>query len=156
MSVYSDAAALILSERWAAIATIHEGQPLASHVAFAVEPGLTGLLFHISQMAAHTQALLEDPRACLAVGRPDTGDGDPQLLARVSLSGKVTAIEPDSGEFEVAKAVYVKRFPAAEMRFELGDFILFRFEIETARWVGGFGRAARMTGQQLAEAGAKE
>ena len=49
-------------------------------------------------------------------------------------------------------AVQDGRFPAAEERFALADFVLFRFEPSEARWVGGFARALRMTGAQLTEA----
>ncbi|MCC6132977.1 MAG: pyridoxamine 5'-phosphate oxidase family protein [Acidobacteria bacterium] len=149
MTVYSEALELIQSERWAALATIHEGHPLASSVAYVVEPGSAGLLFHLSQMAAHTEALLANPSASLVVSRPDTGQGDPQLLPRLTLNGTVEALDPSSEEYAAARRLYITRLPGAAERFELGDFILFRFTIETARYVGGFGRAARMTGEQL-------
>jgi putative heme iron utilization protein len=150
--IYRDAARLVLEERWAAVATLDDGLPLATMVAYAPEPGLGGLLMLLSGLAAHTRALLGDPRCSLAVTRPDRGEGDPQLLPRVSIQGAVEALEPESPEHAAGKGLYLARFPDAEPRFDLADFVLFRFVPAEARYVGGFARAIRMTGDQLAGA----
>src|SRR5512140_1537945 len=147
-----DAARLILEERWAALATLDGGLPLATMVAYAPEPSLTGLLMLLSGLAAHTGALLADPRCSLAVTRPDAGTGDPQLLPRVSIQGSAIALEADEPQYGAAKRTYLARFPDAEPRFDLADFVLFRFVPAEARYVGGFARAIRMTGNQLSEA----
>jgi hypothetical protein len=143
---------LILAQRWAAIATNDEGAPLASMVAYAPEPGLRGLLLFISQLAAHTRNLLASGGTSLAITAPDTGEGDPQMLPRVSLQGRVTPIPRDAPDFAEAATRYVARFPASERRFQLGDFVMFRFVPEEARYVGGFARATTYTGAQLREA----
>ncbi|HQN06931.1 MAG TPA: hypothetical protein PK569_05095, partial [Thermoanaerobaculia bacterium] len=62
------------------------------------------------------------------------------------------ALVPGTPEYETGQAAYVSRFPAAGERFALADFVLFQFEPSEARWVGGFARALRMSGTQLAEA----
>jgi putative heme iron utilization protein len=150
--IYEDAARLVLEERWASLATLDDGLPLATMVAYAPEPGLGGLVMHLSGLAAHTRALLDDPRCSLAITRPDGGKGDPQLLPRLSLQGSAEALEPETKKHAAARALYVARFPAAEPRFELADFVLFRFVPAEARYVGGFARAIRMSGGQLKEA----
>ena len=61
-AIQREVVALVTAQRWAAVGSIHDGQPLVSMIAYATEPGLDGLLIFISQMAAHTRALLEDPR----------------------------------------------------------------------------------------------
>jgi hypothetical protein len=119
---------------------------------YAVAPDGTALYVHLSQMALHTRALLTEPRAALVVSAPDTGEGDPQTLPRLSLAGVALAIVPGTPGYEAGQSAYVGRFPAAAERFALADFVLFRFEPAEARWVGGFARALRMTGAQLAEA----
>ena len=119
---------------------------------YAIAPDGAALYVHLSQMALHTRALLEEPRAALVVSQPDTGEGDPQTLPRLSLSGVALALVPGTPEYEAGRAAYVGRFPSAGERFALADFVLFRFEPAEARWVGGFARALRMTGAQLAEA----
>jgi len=154
-SVHLEIARLVLNQRWAALATVDEGAPLASMVAYATEPGLGGLLLFLSQLSAHTRHLLASDRASIAVTQPDTGEGDPQLLPRVSLQGRVTPIARDDEGFALAGARYVRRFPDAMMRFQLPDFVLFRFVPEEGRYVGGFARATTISGADL-QAAARE
>lgn len=147
-----EVARLIAGQRWGTLATLDGGAPLASMVAYAIEPGMSGLLFFLSGLSAHTRNLLEDPRASLAVGEPDHGGGDPQLLPRVSLQGRALPIERDDPAFEAAWSRYVQRFPDAAPRLELADFVLFDFRFDDVRYVGGFARAARLSGEEIAEA----
>jgi len=144
---------LVQAERWSAVATLDNGSPRASMVAYAPLPGMTGLLFFLSELSGHTRDLLRDPRASLAVTTPDTGQGDPQLLPRASLSGAVTVLERESEAFDEARAVYLARFPDAEPRFDLADFVLFLFTPAHVQYVGGFGRAARVAWQEVSTAG---
>lgn len=153
--VYEEAARLVLSERWAALGTLDGGDPLVSMTSYASEPGLSGILMLLSPMALHTRNLLDDPRASIAVTRPDTGEGDPQELPRLTLSGRCEALERGSAEDEAARQVYAARFPGAGPRLTLPDMLLFRFVPEEGRHVGGFGRAARLTAAQLSEAAAR-
>jgi putative heme iron utilization protein len=153
-AVELDVVRLVFSERWGAIATLNDGAPLASMVAYAPEPKLDGLLLFLSQLSQHTRNLLEDPRASLAISRPDTGEGDPQLLPRVTVTGRVEVIERDSQAWQSASQVYVSRFPDAAPRFELGDFFLLRLRPANVRYVGGLARAFSMTPEELSEAAA--
>ena len=150
--IHVEAARLVLAQRWAAVATLSDGSPLASMVAYAPEPGLSGLLMLVSQLAHHTRDMLAAPRVSLAVTAPDTGEGDPQLLPRASLQGTVAQIPRNGDDFAAAAAVYVHRFPQSAMRLELADFVLLRLTVEEARYVGGFARAASMSGEELREA----
>jgi len=136
-------ALLVRERRWAALATLDDGAPLASMVAYAPEPGLAGLFLHLSELSLHTRNLLADPRASLVITDPDGGEGDPQLLPRVSLTGGVVLLDPDSAEWRAAREIYVARFPDALPRFDLGDFRLFFFVPDEARYVGGFAKARR-------------
>jgi putative heme iron utilization protein len=145
-------ARLLAASRWAALAVVDDGAPAAAMTSYAMAPDGPALYVLLSQMALHTRALLAEPRAALVVSAPDTGEGDPQTLPRLSLAGVALALVPGTPEHDAGRAAYVGRFPGAAERFELADFVLFRFEPAEARWVGGFGRALRMTGAQLAEA----
>mgnify|MGYP001210785945 CR=1 FL=1 len=146
------AARLLADSRWAALAVVEDEAPAASMTSYALAPDGAALYVLLSQMALHTRALLTEPRSALVVSAPDTGQGDPQTLPRLSLSGVALALVPGTPEHAAGRAAYTGRFPGAEERFALADFVLFRFEVSEARWVGGFGRALRMTGPQLAEA----
>lgn len=149
---YLPPARLLAASRWAALAVVNEGAPAAAMTSYALAPDGSALYVHLSQMALHTRALLEEPKAAFVVSQADTGDGDPQTLPRLSLSGVALALVPGTLEYEAGQAAYLGRYPSADERFALADFVLFRFEPAEARWVGGFGRALRMTGAQLAEA----
>lgn len=149
---YLPPARLLATSRWAALAVVHDGAPAAAMTSYALAPGGAALYVHLSQMALHTRALLAEPRAALVVSAPDSGAGDPQTLPRLSLAGVALALVPGTPDYESGQAAYLSRFPDAEERFGLADFVLFRFEPAEARWVGGFARALRMTGAQLAEA----
>lgn len=150
-----EAASLIAHERWAALATLDEGRPTVSMVAYAVEGSLDALVIFVSGLAAHTRHLVETPSASLAISAQDTGEGDPQLLPRVTLRVAATELPRGSDDFATSAVAYVRRFPDALPRFELADFRLFRFVIEDARYVGGFGRAASLEGHALREAAAE-
>jgi putative heme iron utilization protein len=134
-------AELLRGQRWGALATAAADGPLASMVAFVAEPGCSGLLLHLSRLAAHTRNLRADPRASLVIGAPDGGEGDPQTLPRVTLSGTVEIVERDAADYATARERYLQRLPGAEPRFGFGDFGLFRLCPREARYVGGFGRA---------------
>ena len=77
---YLPPARLLAASRWAALAVVHEGAPAAAMTSYALAPDGTALYVHLSQMALHTRALLEEPRAAFVVSAPDTGEGDPQTL----------------------------------------------------------------------------
>ena len=149
---YLPPARLLAASRWAALAVVDGGAPAAAMTSYALAPDGAALYVLLSQMALHTRALLSEPRAALVVSAPDTGEGDPQALPRLSLSGVALALVPGTPGHDAGRAAYLGRFPDAAERFELADFVLFRFEPAEARWVGGFARALRMTGPQLAEA----
>jgi putative heme iron utilization protein len=134
-------AELLRGQRWGALASVSADGPLASMVAFVAEPGCSGLLLHLSRLAAHTRNLLAEPRASLVIGAPDGGEGDPQTLPRVTLSGRVEVVERDAADYAAARERYLARLPGAEPRFGFGDFGLFRLRPREARYVGGFGRA---------------
>ena len=148
MSAVAEAARLLLRHRWAALAT--EG-PAASMVAYA--PGRdASLLLYVSSLSAHTRRLAEQPRVALVVSEPDPGIGDPQTLARVSVTGSVRLIDRRDPGFPAAWEAYVAHLPDAAPRLALTDFSLFRVTVEEVRYVGGFARAGTITAEQLAAA----
>jgi putative heme iron utilization protein len=153
-AISREAAALVRTQRWAALGTLSEGQALASMVAYAIEPGGGALLFHVSQLAQHTRDLLVHPRSSLAISEADSLEGDPQRLQRVTLTGVGSIIGRNDDTYLAAAEAYIERFPEAQMRFELGDFLLVRFTPDHVRYVGGFARAARFSWTEIQESGA--
>lgn len=137
--------ALLETQRWGALATARDNEPLASWVAFVRDEAGHEFLMHISRLARHTRFLELNPSASLGISESDANpEGNPQLLARVSLNGTVKIVERDAPDYARARTSYLARFPAAAQTFELGDFALYRLTVNDARYVGGFGRAYRV------------
>ena len=120
-----------------------------SMVAYAVYSEHVGLVFFLSRLAVHTQHLLENSHCSVVISQRDDGQCDPQSLARVTLQGKVAAIERTSLAFENAKACYCQRLPHSERLFEFADFSLFHFQPGRGRYIAGFGRTHRLSVQGL-------
>ena len=132
------ARALLASESAGVLSTIsvhRPGTPYGSVTPYALTADGAPLLL-LSRLAAHTKNLTADPRAGLFVG-DRTAVEDPQAGARVSLLGRVLPLP--AGEVADGRARYVARWPRGADYFALGDFSLWRFEIEEARLIAGFG-----------------
>lgn len=139
---------LIRTARSGAIATIEPGTgwPVATRVGVSTDfDGAPVVL--ISRLAAHTRALLEDPRCSLLVGTP--GRGDPLAHARVSLSCSAREVARDSAEHRRIEARYLRHQPKAELYSGLGDFRYFRLEPQSGSLNGGFGRAYALNREEL-------
>lgn len=147
-------AGLLRGQRQASLGTLAGGAPFVSMVGYAAEPDFGGFLLHLSRLAAHTAALLADPRAALLVSEPDDGRADLQTLARITVAGQVEQLDPASPAYAEARACYLARLPAAEVLFSFPDFVLFRLVPSEARYVGGFARTFVMTPKLLAQAAA--
>lgn len=130
----------------ASLGTLHEGAPLVSMVPVARVPDGSGFLIHVSRMAAHTRDLVADPRVGLLFTAPLEGQ-DPLALPRLSLQGVAKAV-PDA-ERAAAGAIYLARFPRAELTLGLGDFSFFRIRPASGRLVAGFGRAQTLDAPQI-------
>jgi putative heme iron utilization protein len=98
----------------------------------------------VSHLAQHTRNLVADGRASLLVLEPTAGD--PQQAARATLLGTARRLEGD--EEERARARYLEAHPDAAMYFDLG-FQLWALTPAEARYVGGFGAAAWVSGSEI-------
>ena len=132
------ARALLAGESVGLLSTIsvrRAGTPYGSVTPYALSAGGAPLLL-LSALAAHTHNLRADPRAGLFVG-DHSAVADPQAGARLSLMGRVVPV-PDH-EAADARARYLARWPRAADTLALADFSFWRFEIEEARFIAGFG-----------------
>ncbi len=134
------AATLIRSARFGALAVIEPktGSPLASRVGVATDTDGTPLIL-VSALSAHTGALLADPRCSLLVGEP--GKGDPLAHPRITLVCRARPLERGSDTHAQAARRYLNHNPKAKLYSGLGDFSIFRLELERASLNGGFGKA---------------
>jgi hypothetical protein len=98
----------------------------------------------ISHLAQHTKNLVADGRASLLVLEPT--EGDPQQAPRASVLGRARRLEGE--EESKARARFLAVHPDAERYFEL-NFQLWAIAPVEARFIGGFGAAAWVSGSEL-------
>ena len=135
---------LVGAARHAALATLEPatGHPLATRVGLATLADGTPLIL-VSRLAAHTPALLADPRCSLLVGA--IGRGDPLAHGRATLYCRAEPIERQTEAGEEALARYLAANRKAKLYAALPDFCLFALRVERITFNGGFGRAYRLT-----------
>jgi putative heme iron utilization protein len=119
------------------------GFPYGSLVPVASTSGGEPLLL-VSHLAQHTKNLAADPRASLLVLEPSAGD--PQQAARATLIGNARRLSGADGA--AARERFLARHPDAAMYFEL-NFQLWALAPLEARYVGGFGAAAWVSGAEV-------
>lgn len=144
---------LMRSARHGALAVLEPetGTPLASRVGVATDADGTPVLF-VSGLAAHTGAMLADPRCSLLLGEP--GKGDPLAHPRISLICRARRIAREDGMHDRIAARYLRRNPKAELYAGLPDFAFFRLEVERASLNGGFGKAYALAREDVVVEGA--
>lgn len=134
---------LFRAARCGTLATTFEGQPFASLITPATAPDLSVLLL-LSDLSEHSRHLRADSRcAILVTGKAP--EANPQTTPRVTVTG-LAEISDDPA----LKARYLAVHPYAALYADFADFHLWRVRIAAASYVGGFGRAARVTGAELA------
>ncbi|MBD3679412.1 MAG: HugZ family protein [Rhodobacteraceae bacterium] len=140
---------LISGARFAALAVLlPDGMPHVSRVALATAPD-GGPVTLISSLAVHSQALTADPRCSLMVGEPGA-KGDPLTHPRLTLQARARFISRDSDDHGALRADYLQKRPKAALYADFADFSFVRFEVAEALLNGGFGKAYRLTPEDLA------
>lgn len=133
---------LITEARHGALATLRDGAPLVTRVALA--PSQMGLLTLVSELAPHTAALRASPKASLLIGEP--GKGDPLAHPRITLQVRAEFLEKDDDQISAYLAVQ----PKAQLYIGFSDFRIVRLQPQTAMLNGGFGKAYRLSAEDLA------
>ena len=95
---------LLRTQQVAALGTLHQGQPYVSMVPFALLPGGSGFVIHVSQLAAHTKDMLLSPQVSLLVVAPPTPDVPAQALARITVQGRAAQVADGTEGHAEAKA----------------------------------------------------
>lgn len=142
---------LLQTQQVAALGTLHNGQPYVSMVPFALLPGGSGFVIHVSQLAAHTKDMLSSPQVSLLVVAPPTTDVPAQGLARITVQGRAVQYTDAAEGHAEAKAAYLSRFPQSADLFSFADFSLFAIWPDSTRFVGGFAQATTLSPETLAE-----
>lgn len=139
---------LVRSARSGAIATVEPGTgwPVATRVGVSTDLDGTPVIL-ISRLAAHTGALLADPRCSLLLGYP--GKGDPLAHARVSIACEARQVERDTAEHQRLELRYLAHQQKASLYSGLGDFRYFRLDPRKVSLNAGFGRAYALEPRQI-------
>lgn len=136
---------LIQTARHAVLGSLdpQTGAPLVTRIALQVDADGTPLAL-LSGLAAHSRAILADPRAGLLIA--DTAvKGDPMAQARLS----ILAVAREAPADPQRRARWLAHDPKARVYIDLPDFRFWRLEPQSALLNGGFGRAFRLTPQDL-------
>ena len=137
-------AAQILSDtRYGALAvTLPEtGLPYVARVAMLWHDGAIYSL--ISTLSTHTGALLKDPACAALVGEPGA-KGDPLTHPRMTLT--CTAEQADK---PAMKDTWLAAIPKAQLYYDFTDFLMFRLQPAAIDLNGGFGKAYRLSPEDL-------
>lgn len=134
---------LIAAARFGALGVIdpETGAPMVTRVAVGQDRGLPLLL--ISTLSAHTRAIEADPACSLLVGEPGP-KGDPLTHPRLTLQGR--ALPADKAAL---RAGWLAAQPKSALYYDFADFRMLRVAVTAAFLNGGFGRAFRLTPEDL-------
>jgi heme iron utilization protein len=139
-----EARSLLRTALKGSLATLRKasGHPYASLVLTATDTDGTPL-FLISRLALHTQNLSADSRASLLIDGTGT-DADPMAGARITLIGSVRPRQSAT-----ARARFLARHPSAAGYADFPDFAFYALKLESAHFIGGFGRIVDISANDL-------
>lgn len=149
-SLAEEARTLVSNGKFGVISTLSSkdpvGYPSGSVVEFAADASGRPV-FSFSSLSPHTGDVRTDGRCSLTV----MADGFRGLSdARVNIIGRISVLE--DSEIAAAKELYLAKHPQS-FWVEFGDFTWFRMEeVVSARIVGGFARAGKVTGAEYTAA----
>ena len=126
-----------------------EGYPYGSVASYGLDDRGNPLLF-VSLMAEHTQNAMRDPRASLLVTEPVPEGADPLASGRVTLLGLLSTVAED--DRPTARDRYLEANPTAAYYIDFGDFVFYRLDVQSIRYVGGYGRMSWVDAGTYAEA----
>ncbi len=129
--------------RFGALAvTMPDGRPYIARVALLADQGT--VLTLISTLSTHTTALQANPICAVLLGEP--GDkGDPLTHPRMTLICAAAAADKTAH-----REMWLTAIPKARLYYDFTDFLMFRLTPTEAHLNGGFGKAFRLSGDDLA------
>ncbi|MBD9527865.1 HugZ family protein [Paracoccus sp. PAR01] len=133
---------LLSGMRHAVLGTIdpETGIPLVTRIAVQTDDNGAPVAL-LSGLAAHTRALLADTRAGLLVLDDEAVKGDAMTHARLSILARAEQIETTPA----LRDGWLAHDPKAKVYIDLPDFRFWRLVPESGLLNGGFGRAFRLT-----------
>jgi len=123
------------------------GAPHLARIGLALAPCGAAMSL-ISDLAIHTRALVADPRCALLVGEPGRR-GDPLTHPRLTISAEARFPDEAEGGRDDLRAAYVRQRPKARLYAGFADFRLVLFVPRHGFLNAGFGRAYRLSAEDL-------
>lgn len=136
---------LLLGQRLLALGVVVDGAPIVGLLPYAVSEDRSALYVQASGLARHSRGLVAGATWSGLVHEPDGADTDPLRVPRLQLEGVVEPLTGQHPEFQPAARVFLRRFPQAAATLQLGDFGLYRLELNGGRMVLGFGQAINLS-----------
>ncbi|MDO8882490.1 HugZ family protein [Pseudotabrizicola sp.] len=122
--------------------------PGISRIAFGLDPDGSPMTL-ISSLAAHTAALRAHPACALLLGEPGA-KGDPLTHPRLMVQARAEFIPVNAANRPVLRDHWLCHHPKAKLYIDFADFSLVRLVPVSALLNGGFGRAFRLSPEDLA------
>ncbi len=123
------------------------GAPSVTRIAVGTDPDGT-LVTLVSTLATHTVALLTDPRCSLLIGEPGP-KGDPLTHPRITLDCTAEFVDRNGPDHTALRDHYLTTHPKAKLYVDFADFSFVRFSVIRALLNGGFGKAFKLTDNDL-------
>lgn len=120
-----------------------EGYPFGSVAPFVLDHQCQPVIL-ISNIAEHTKNIAANAKVSLLVF---AGAEDLQANARLTLLGTAHAI--NKNEDADLRARYLRYLPQASGYFDMHDFAFYRVQIESCRYIAGFGKMGWLSGTDL-------
>ncbi|MEL6120865.1 MAG: pyridoxamine 5-phosphate oxidase [Pseudomonadota bacterium] len=140
---------LIVAARFGAIAvTDPETQsPAVTRIAVGTTPDGTPVTL-ISDLSSHTTALRANTRCSLLLGEPGP-KGDPLTHPRITLDCQASFLMKGEDGYDDMRDHYLISHPKSKLYIDFLDFNFVIFDILDARLNGGFGKAFRLSADDL-------
>lgn len=123
------------------------GAPMISRIAFGLGPD-GGPVTLISALAAHFAGLKASPLCSLMVGEVGA-KGDPLTHPRLMVQARADFVAPDDPARPRLRDHWLAAHPKAGLYVDFADFAFVRLVPQAALLNGGFGRAFRLTAEDL-------
>ncbi|WP_092647046.1 hypothetical protein [Jannaschia faecimaris] len=126
----------------AALGTLRDGAPMVTRVGCLWMSG-QGLGLLLSDLSDHARSLAEDARCSALTGEP-ASRGDPLNHPRLTLLGQAEPVDKATH-----RDTWLAARPKAALYYDFTDFRLHILRPTAALLNGGFGKAFRLSGEDL-------
>lgn len=149
MSLTAEILAFQVTRKTLQLATMNKnGLPNVSYAPFVHLQD--GYYILISELAAHTQNILNNPNVSLMMIEDEVETQNIYARKRLTFTAKAVVVSCETGRWkEVITSMVEKLGETAQMLSQLSDFHLIRLETEGGLYVKGFGKAYQISANSL-------